>query len=246
MGRRPSDPEHSQFASLVLLLVALFSCRLVYAVVSTLLNPTVNSENSIFASLEWAVSVAEASRIWRCGGLTSSSILPWNVFRPVKPCVLAMMGLACATLGFSVGTRRLAGRDLERVSLRWKLSTAPYGPPFALIQGVLEAEGTPFKKIPVEACPTVTRGSIAWVGSGPEFFISLANHEKWKNSYTVFSSVRFDSSRRHGGCGENRTTCNEIQYLKQHQRFHIAKACSLVIRRMKKSLGDLNTNVKSG
>lgn len=30
---------------------------------------------------------------------------------------------------------------------------------------------------------------MAWVGSGPEFFISLANHEEWKNSYTVFGSV---------------------------------------------------------
>ncbi|KAE8701952.1 serine/threonine-protein phosphatase 7-like [Hibiscus syriacus] len=42
------DSEHSRFASLVLLLVALFSCLLVYAVVSTLLNPTVNSDDATF------------------------------------------------------------------------------------------------------------------------------------------------------------------------------------------------------
>lgn len=30
---------------------------------------------------------------------------------------------------------------------------------------------------------------MAWVGSGPDFFISLANHEEWKNSYTVWGSV---------------------------------------------------------
>ena len=30
---------------------------------------------------------------------------------------------------------------------------------------------------------------MAWVGSGPEFFISLANHEEWQNGYTVFGSV---------------------------------------------------------
>lgn len=30
---------------------------------------------------------------------------------------------------------------------------------------------------------------MAWVGSGPEFFISLASHEEWRNSYTVFGSV---------------------------------------------------------
>lgn len=27
------------------------------------------------------------------------------------------------------------------------------------------------------------------VGSGPEFFISLANHNQWKQAYTVFGSV---------------------------------------------------------
>jgi hypothetical protein len=33
------------------------------------------------------------------------------------------------------------------------------------------------------------RGSVAWVGSGPEFLISLANHEEWTDTYTVFGSV---------------------------------------------------------
>ncbi|XVE74141.1 hypothetical protein DITRI_Ditri11bG0175100 [Diplodiscus trichospermus] len=63
---------------------------------------------------------------------------------------------------------------------------APFGPPFALIQGTLEAQGTTFKGIPTEVCPTIRRGSIAWVGSGPEFFISLANHNEWRKAYTVF------------------------------------------------------------
>ncbi|XVF22861.1 hypothetical protein REPUB_Repub12eG0207700 [Reevesia pubescens] len=66
---------------------------------------------------------------------------------------------------------------------------APFGPPFALIQGTLEAHGTIFKDIPLEVCPTVRKGSIAWVGSGPEFFISLANHNEWKKAYTVFGYV---------------------------------------------------------
>lgn len=69
------------------------------------------------------------------------------------------------------------------------ISQASFGPPFALIQGTLEAMGNPFKKIPTEVCPTIRRGSVAWIGSGPEFFISLANHEEWKNAYTVFGSV---------------------------------------------------------
>lgn len=64
-----------------------------------------------------------------------------------------------------------------------------FGPPFGLIQGTLEAQGTTFHKIPVENCPMVRRGSVAWIGSGPDFFISLANHEEWKKTYTVFGSV---------------------------------------------------------
>ncbi|KAF6153010.1 hypothetical protein GIB67_021615 [Kingdonia uniflora] len=69
------------------------------------------------------------------------------------------------------------------------IKDASLGPPFALIQGTLEAEGTMFKKVPTEACPRIRRGSLAWVGSGPEFFISLANHNEWKNAYTVFGAV---------------------------------------------------------
>ncbi|XP_048230847.1 uncharacterized protein LOC8269024 isoform X2 [Ricinus communis] len=69
------------------------------------------------------------------------------------------------------------------------IKDAPFGPPFALIQGTLEAQGTTFSKIPREVCPTVRRGSVAWVGSGPEFLISLADHQEWKKAYTVFGSV---------------------------------------------------------
>ncbi|KAK9273725.1 hypothetical protein L1049_018535 [Liquidambar formosana] len=69
------------------------------------------------------------------------------------------------------------------------IENAPFGPPYALIQGTLEAHGTIFKDIPTEVCPTIRRGSVAWVGPGPEFFISLANHNEWKKAYTVFGSV---------------------------------------------------------
>ncbi|XP_021765770.1 uncharacterized protein LOC110730288 isoform X2 [Chenopodium quinoa] len=69
------------------------------------------------------------------------------------------------------------------------IKDASFGPPYALIQGTLEAAGMPFQTIPTEVCRTVRRGAVAWVGSGPEFFISLANHVEWKNSYTVFGSV---------------------------------------------------------
>ncbi|KAL8152207.1 hypothetical protein V2J09_009967 [Rumex salicifolius] len=69
------------------------------------------------------------------------------------------------------------------------LKDASYGPPFALLQGTLEAQGVEFKNIETEVCPTIRRGSVAWVGAGPEFLVSLANHEEWKRAYTVFGSV---------------------------------------------------------
>ncbi|KAK8711133.1 hypothetical protein V6N13_146429 [Hibiscus sabdariffa] len=74
---------------------------------------------------------------------------------------------------------------LNEITLNMHHST----PPYALIQGTVEAQGTVFKDIPPEACPTIRRGSIAWVGSGPEFFISLANHNEWRKAYTVFGYV---------------------------------------------------------
>ncbi|XP_042034670.1 uncharacterized protein LOC121781054 [Salvia splendens] len=69
------------------------------------------------------------------------------------------------------------------------IQDASYGPPFALIQGTLEAQEATFDPIPSEHSSTIRRGSVAWVESGPEFFISLANHEEWQNGYTVFGSV---------------------------------------------------------
>ncbi|KAF4356464.1 hypothetical protein G4B88_015298 [Cannabis sativa] len=65
----------------------------------------------------------------------------------------------------------------------------PLGPPYALVQGTLEAHETVFKKISSEFSSIIRRGSVAWVGSGPDFFISLANHVEWKKSYTVFGSI---------------------------------------------------------
>ncbi|KAI4369976.1 hypothetical protein MLD38_018365 [Melastoma candidum] len=69
------------------------------------------------------------------------------------------------------------------------IKNEPFGPPYALLQGTLEVQGGSFEKIPSEFCLDIRRGSIAWIGSGPEFFISLANHEEWRNQYTVFGSV---------------------------------------------------------
>ncbi|GMI76469.1 hypothetical protein like AT4G17070 [Hibiscus trionum] len=56
MGRRLNDPEHSRFASLLLLSAALFSSVLVYAVVSTLLSPNAGSKDPSFKDSVMAAS----------------------------------------------------------------------------------------------------------------------------------------------------------------------------------------------
>ncbi|KAK1274277.1 hypothetical protein QJS04_geneDACA012038 [Acorus gramineus] len=81
----------------------------------------------------------------------------------------------------------IVSMETEYGSLRIK---SPLGPPFAFIQGTLEAAGVTFNNLPPEACPPIRAGSVAWIGSGPEFFISLANHDEWTTrAYTVFGSV---------------------------------------------------------
>lgn len=58
-----------------------------------------------------------------------------------------------------------------------------------MIQGTLAIDGVTFKELPLEVSSTIKRGSVAWVDSGPEFFISLANHDEWRKEYTVFGTV---------------------------------------------------------
>ncbi|KAF9621851.1 hypothetical protein IFM89_028439 [Coptis chinensis] len=70
-----------------------------------------------------------------------------------------------------LGMRHCAGCQLYRAEGRgssWDsegnhIKDAPFGPPFALIQGTLEAEGTTISKSPTKGCPTITRRSVAWV-----------------------------------------------------------------------------------
>ncbi|KAK1561176.1 hypothetical protein Q3G72_035220 [Acer saccharum] len=108
----------------------------------------------------------------------------------------------CAPLSVSyilelLAQRHCAGCQFYRAESRghnWDpegnhIKNASFGPPYALIQGTLETHGTVFKDIPTESCPTVKRGAVAWVGSGPEFFISLANHLEWPKTHTVFGFV---------------------------------------------------------
>ncbi|CAL0324863.1 unnamed protein product [Lupinus luteus] len=73
--------------------------------------------------------------------------------------------------------------NLEECSVVVSLSSNPvfrymaaFGPHYALLRGLLEAQGNPFEKLPIEDCPTLRWGLVAWVGSGPSFFISLANY----------------------------------------------------------------------
>ncbi|KAG2315261.1 hypothetical protein Bca52824_018383 [Brassica carinata] len=110
------------------------------------------------------------------------------------------------------------------------VTNAPYGPPYAMIQGILQPEGNIFTPIPTEHCPTISRGSVAWVGSGPEFFISLANHHEWKQSYTVFGSVLpedMDVAERIAGLPTVADVWNSVNVSV------LEKPVSLTVRRMK-------------
>lgn len=63
------------------------------------------------------------------------------------------------------------------------------GPPYAVIQGTLEVQYVPFKEIPRESQPAIKRGMVGWVGTGPDFFISLVDHDEWPHKHTVFATV---------------------------------------------------------
>ncbi|CAH8347083.1 unnamed protein product [Eruca vesicaria subsp. sativa] len=110
------------------------------------------------------------------------------------------------------------------------INNAPYGPPYAMIQGVLQPEGNMFTLIPSEHFPTICRGSVAWVGSGPEFFISLANHHEWEQSYTVFGYVLpedMEVAERISGLPTRVDVWNSVNLSV------LEKPVSLTVRRMK-------------
>ncbi|KAL6175900.1 hypothetical protein ACLB2K_052538 [Fragaria x ananassa] len=121
------------------------------------------------------------------------------------------------------------------------IKDASFGPPFALVQGTLEAQGATFKELPTEFCPTLKRGSVAWIGSGPEFFISLANHEEWKKEYTVFASVLPEDIYIAETIAQLPTTADVWNNINVSV---LEKPVSLTLRRIKTSHGELTTNAK--
>ncbi|WCJ25736.1 peptidyl-prolyl cis-trans isomerase [Euphorbia peplus] len=149
-----------------------------------------------------------------------------------------------------ISLRHCAGCEFFRAESRgqsWDsegnhIKNAPFGPPFGLIQGTLEAEGITFKTIPREACPTIKRGSVAWVGSGPEFLISLANHEEWKNSYTVFGSVLAEDM----GIAEKIAKLPTKSDVWNNINVSVlVNPVPISFRRIKTSKGEIDTNAKS-
>lgn len=148
--------------------------------------------------------------------------------------ILELLGLRhCAGCHFY----RAEGRGQSWDSKGNHIENAPLGPPFALVQGTLESQGIQFKKIPTEVCPYIKRGSVAWVGSGPEFFISLANHQEWNKVYTVFGSVLpedMEIAEKIARLPTKPDTWNNINVSV------LQKPVSLRLKRMKKSHGDLN------
>ncbi|KAK9274697.1 hypothetical protein L1049_021948 [Liquidambar formosana] len=137
---------------------------------------------------------------------------------------------------------RAEGRGQSWDSEGNHIKNAPFGPPFALIQGTLEAQGTTFKKIPTEVCPTIRKGSVAWVGSGPEFFISLANHEEWNNAYTVFGSVLPEDMKIVEKIAQLPTKSDVWNNINVSV---LEKPVPLWFRRIRTSHGDLNLNANA-
>ncbi|GKC90627.1 peptidyl-prolyl cis-trans isomerase [Tanacetum coccineum] len=162
--------------------MGLFSCFLVYMFMSVVLRP---SEKIQFLSVSEDESVELVDNNGGCFECCDACKAMCN--GKDGPC-LCDSWVFCGNpdaCGSKYG-EGIVKMETQYGSLHIK---APFGPPFALVQGTLEAEGVLFKKIPTEECPIIQRGSVAWIGSGPEFFISLANHEEWKKSYTVFGYV---------------------------------------------------------
>lgn len=64
------------------------------------------------------------------------------------------------------------------------------GPPYALAQGTLLAEG--FQPIPKEDTPIVARGMVCLIEQGPNFFIALDTHPEWGHGHSVIGDVEED------------------------------------------------------
>lgn len=95
--------------------------------------------------------------------------------------------------------------------------------------------------MPREVCPTIKRGSVAWVGSGPEFFISLANHQEWKKAYTVFGSVLPEDMKIAEKIARLPTKSDVWNNVNVSV---LDDPVPLVLRRIKKNNGDLKSNVR--
>lgn len=166
--------------------------------------------------------------LWGIGCLSINEFCGWKGYLRRNSFFLAALT--------PIWTLCLGGHDF----LIWSVSLqAPFGPPFALIQGTLEAQGNPFRKAPKEACPTIKRGTVAWVGSGPEFFISLAKHEEWQREYTAFGSV----------LPEDMSIAERIAQLPTESEVWnninvsvLEKPVPLALRRIKTSNGDVRGN----
>ena len=59
---------------------------------------------------------------------------------------------------------------------------------YALVQGRLSGPGVR-SDLPREGSPMVERGSVALIGSGPDFFIAVKHHHEWGTAHTVWGEV---------------------------------------------------------
>ena len=82
---------------------------------------------------------------------------------------------------------------------------------------------------------------MAWVGSGPEFFISLADHQEWKKAYSVFGSVLPEDMQVAEKIARLPTKSDVWNNINVSV---LEKPVPLLVQRLD-GWGNLNTNVKS-
>ncbi|KAG0621715.1 hypothetical protein M758_3G043300 [Ceratodon purpureus] len=103
--------------------------------------------------------------------------------------VLRILQLAKLTHCSGCRIYRAEGRGKMWDSNGSPISKMGTGPPYAVLQGTLEAQHVSFKRVSKEYAPAIRRGMVGWVDGGPDFFISLADHPEWPRKHTVFATV---------------------------------------------------------
>lgn len=126
-------------------------------------------------------------------GTMSGEVIHMKLLPDCSPqSVLRILDLAKLTQCSGCRLYRAEGRGKLWDSNGGHISKMGTGPPYAVVQGTLDAQHVSFKRISKEYAPAIKRGMVGWVDGGPDFFISLADHHEWPRKHTVFATVAED------------------------------------------------------